>query len=103
MITHTVIGSKYRVQFRIIDLTSDDTPASIMEVRPIFCVYILDASFNRFTSFSVAGKQVYCGDDPDAAYDTATRYLQGLSFKLPKRLMAYMVRWSKKINRIDVI
>ncbi len=95
MITHTAIGPKYRIQFKVIDQTGVDVPVSIRQDRPTFCVYVLDASHHKSTSYSVAGKQVYYGDDPDAAYDTAKQYVPGLHSKLPKSFSEYLIRWAK--------
>lgn len=95
MLKHTVEGSKYRVQIRVIDLTSDNVPIGIRSQRPLFCVYALDACYNKSTAFTVAGTQIYYGDDPDLACSAADKYVEAFILKLPKSFCEYLTLWRK--------
>lgn len=87
-------GPAHRVQLRIYDWTTEDTPAHLREARPKFNVYVLPASAHPSAAFAVAGSQAYYGDDPDAAWDAMQRFVPRLLDAVPHKLRRYMVKWT---------
>lgn len=84
-------GLTHRVQLKIFDFTTPDTPPAMKRKRPTFAVTVLPNSVKASTAFS-RGSQVYYGDEGALALDACYKYELSLS-KFPRKVQDFLLKW----------